>query len=272
MTWLLLDAGNTALKWALAAPDGPRALARGILGLGPGLGDALTRAVAESLSALEPGQPQRLEAVGCSVASDGTMQAIGEAVRAVGADAVRWLTSQPRFECGGVTLVNGYREPARLGADRWHAMIAARQSFRERPLVVVCAGTATTVDSIDAGGRFLGGTIAPGASLMVESLARGTARLPRGTGRPVPMPDNTEDAIATGVADALAGLVERRVRALARAGAPPQLVLAGGRAAELAGRLLLGAEVAGIMVEEHLVLRGLWLRATAAGSAGTDPA
>jgi len=28
MTWLLLDAGNTALKWALAGPDEPRALAR----------------------------------------------------------------------------------------------------------------------------------------------------------------------------------------------------------------------------------------------------
>ena len=70
-------------------------------------------------------------------------------------------------------------------------------------------------------------------------------------------------AKGAGVADALAGLVERRVRALARAGAPPQLVLAGGRVAELAARLWLSGEVAGIMVEEHLVLRGLWLRANA---------
>jgi type III pantothenate kinase len=273
MTWLLLDAGNTALKWALSGPDEPRALARGIVALGPGFGHGLTRALAESLSGLPGAPPRRLEAFGCSVASEAATQAIVEAVRPLGADAVRWLASQPRFEHRGVTLVNGYREPARLGTDRWHAMIAARQSFRERPLVVVCAGTATTVDSVDTAGRFLGGVIAPGASLMAESLARGTARLPRSTGRPVPMPDNTDDAIATGVADAQAGLVERRVRALARAGAPPQLVLAGGRAAELGGRLLLGAEVAGILIEEPLVLRGVWLRASAAaaGAGGGDP-
>jgi type III pantothenate kinase len=179
-----------------------------------------------------------------------------------------WHRSQPRFEYGGIELVNGYRDPEQLGADRWHAMIAARQSFPKEPLVVVCAGTATTVDSIDAAGRFLGGAIAPGTSLMADSLARGTARLPRSKGRPVAMPDNTDDAIATGVADALAGLVERRVRALARAGVAPQLVLAGGRVAELASRLWLSDEVAGIMIEEHLVLRGLWLRA-AAGQPGT---
>jgi pantothenate kinase type III len=83
------------------------------------------------------------------------------------------------------------------------------------------------------------------------------------------MPDNTDDAIATGVADALAGLVERRVRALARAaGAPPQLVLAGGRVRELAARLWLTDEVAGILIEEQLVLRGLWLRASATAEAG----
>jgi pantothenate kinase type III len=80
------------------------------------------------------------------------------------------------------------------------------------------------------------------------------------------MPDNTDDAIATGVADALAGLVERRVRALARAGVRPRLVLAGGRVRELAARLWLADEVAGIIIEEHLVLRGVWLRAAAAGA------
>jgi type III pantothenate kinase len=179
---------------------------------------------------------------------------------------VLWLASEPRFEFGGVALVNGYRDPSQLGADRWYAMVAARQSFPALPLVVVCAGTATTVDSIDAAGRFLGGAIAPGTSLMADSLARGTARLPRSTGRAVAMPDNTDDAIATGVADALAGLVERRVRALARSGPRPQLVLAGGRVGELASRLRLDDAVAGIMVEEHLVLRGLWLRASATGA------
>lgn len=267
MTWLLLDAGNTALKWALAAPAAPHALARGSVKLGPGFAEGLTRAVAEALSSLGPDPSRGLVAIGCSVASEAATGAVTEAIRPVVAGGVRWLASQARFDDSGVTLVNGYREAAQLGADRWHAMIAARHSFPDRAAVVVCAGTATTVDSIDAAGRFLGGVIAPGSALMSDSLARGTARLPQSAGRAVAMPDNTNDAIATGVADAQAGLVERRVRALARAGARPQLVLAGGGAAELAGRLSLGADVGGVLVEEPLVLRGLWLRASAGAAA-----
>jgi type III pantothenate kinase len=269
MTWLLLDAGNTALKWALTGSDQPGALARGILVLEAGFADALTGTLKASLSNLPSRSATELRALGCSVASEAVTRSIAAAVAALAPGGVRWLTSEARFEHRGVVLVNGYRDPSQLGADRWYAMIAARQSFPALPLVVVCAGTATTVDSVDAAGRFLGGAIAPGTSLMADSLARGTARLPRSTGRPVAMPDNTDDAIATGVADALAGLVERRVRALARAtGTPPQLVLAGGRVGELAARLWLPGEVAGIMREEHLVLRGLWLRACAAASDG----
>jgi len=272
MTWLLLDAGNTALKWALTGPAEPRPLARGALGLDTGFAQALAASVKACLAECPPVPAPRPEAIGCSVASDAVMRRIAAAVRPMLSGEVRWLTSQPRFEYRGVALVNGYRDPAQLGADRWHAMIAARQSFPGQPLVVVCAGTATTVDSIDSGGRFLGGAIAPGAALMSEALAQGTARLPRAAGRPVAMPDHTDDAIATGVADAQAGLVERRVRALARSIAPPQLVLAGGRAAELGARLALAGEVAGITIEEHLVLRGLWIRASAAAlaEAGAD--
>jgi type III pantothenate kinase len=263
MTWLLLDAGNTALKWALTGPDEPRALARGILTLEAGFASALPGVLKASLGNLPRRPATDPRVIGCSVASDTVMQAIAAAVSTLTKGRVEWMSSEPRFEYGGIALVNGYRDPSQLGADRWHAMIAARQAFPGRPLVVVCAGTATTVDSVDASGRFLGGVIAPGTSLMADSLARGTARLPRSTGLAVAMPDNTDDAIATGVADALVGLVERRVRAMARDGTAPQLVLAGGRVGELASRLWLTNEVAGIIVEEHLVLRGLWLRAAA---------
>jgi type III pantothenate kinase len=263
MSWLLLDAGNTALKWALAGSDEPRALARGIVTLEAGFADALTSTLRASLSSIALPSTDGLRAIGCSVASEAVTRAVAAAVAPLATGQVDWLRSEPRFEYRGIALVNGYRDPAQLGADRWHAMIAARQSFPEQPLVVVCAGTATTVDWIDPVGRFIGGVIAPGTSLMADSLAHGTARLPRSTGQPVATPDNTNDAIATGVADALAGLVERRVRMLARRGAAPQLVLAGGRVRELASRLALSNEVAGIMIEEHLVLRGLWLRAAA---------
>ena len=257
MTWLLLDAGNTALKWTLAEPGGLRAGAAGRLTPPDGCGDRLIAAVR---AALAPGR-QLQAALGCSVAADPVGEHLAAAVRQLLAGGVRWLASQARFEFDGVVLSNGYADAGRLGADRWHAMIAARHASPGQPLLVVCAGTATTVDGIDAHGRFLGGVIAPGAGLMAESLARGTAKLPRSAGHYAPMPDNTDDAIASGVLDAQAGLVERRARQMARLGRRPRLVLAGGGALELARHLRLDDQVEEVIVDEQLVLRGLWLRA-----------
>jgi type III pantothenate kinase len=260
MSRLLFDAGNTALKWALAADAEPRWLAGASLVLRddwPGmLALALRAAVAGPGSSSPIGA-----AVGCSVASDLVMRQVAGVVRDGTSAELAWLGAEARFDYAGIGLVNGYREPARLGADRWHAMIAAHQAYAPGPLVVVCAGTATTVDWIDADGHFFGGVIAPGFALMTDCLAAGTARLPRSAGQVVLAPDNTDDAIATGVADSMAGLVERRVRLLARQGRPPQVVLSGGHAGELAARLQFGPDAAAVHIDDALVLRGLWYRA-----------
>jgi type III pantothenate kinase len=261
MTWLLLDAGNTALKWAFAGPDELRLLADGTVTLQAGFVEPLAASLRTALESLGPGAVAPVAAFGCSVASEALTRRVDEAVRGCAPGGVQWFAAQERFDFRGVGLANGYREPRQLGADRWHAIVAARQAFPRRPLVVVCAGTATTVDWVDADGRFLGGVIAPGRSLMTASLAQGTARLPLADGQAVAAPDNTDDAIATGAAEATAGLVERRVRALGQRGTPVQVVLAGGHVNELASRLQLGCEAAGVSIDERLVLRGLWYRA-----------
>jgi type III pantothenate kinase len=271
MSWLLLDAGNTALKWAFAGRDEPRLLGDGNVGLKPGFAGPLAASLKSALEAMGPGGAAPVAAFGCSVASEAVTREVDQAVRACAPAGVHWCTAQDRFDFRGVATVNGYRHPPQLGADRWHAIVAARQAFPGRPLVVVCAGTATTVDWVDADGRFLGGVIAPGRSLMAACLSQGTARLPLADGQAVAAPDNTEDAIATGAAEATAGLVERRVRALGQRGTPVQVVLAGGHVNELASRLQLGREAAGVSIDERLVLRGLWYRARHAADA-TGPA
>jgi len=83
---------------------------------------------------------------------------------------IRWLVAEA--QCCGVT--NGYDEPERLGADRWAALIAAHHLHHGAALVV-CCGTATTVDWLEADGRFRGGLILPGLTTMRESLVRATA-------------------------------------------------------------------------------------------------
>ncbi|WP_250456325.1 type III pantothenate kinase, partial [Caballeronia sp. ATUFL_M2_KS44] len=71
-----------------------------------------------------------------------------------------------------------YADPARLGSDRWAGMIAARAAYPGEHLLVATFGTATTLEALRADGVFTGGLIAPGWSLMMESLGSHTAQLP----------------------------------------------------------------------------------------------
>ena len=69
--------------------------------------------------------------------------------------------------------------PAReVGADRLANAVGGHVMFG-RPLIIVDFGTATTFDVIDAKGNYLGGAIAPGINLSLESLHAATAQLPR---------------------------------------------------------------------------------------------
>lgn len=253
---LLVDVGNSAVKWAVLAADGHladggRVLHRGGVDVADGLTAAWRR--------IEP--PGR--AVGCSVAGAAVVAAIDRAVQSLGLAGVEWLGSQPDF-AGGFVLVNGYRDPLQLGADRWHALLGACARLPRASIVVTNAGTATTVDCIrfaEGAARFVGGCIAPGVRLMLESLARGTAGLPLAEGAATDFPDTTDEAIVTGVLDAQAGLVERVCERFAAVlGGMPRLLLAGGHADLLAARL--SAERAPL-IEHNLVLRGLALRAAA---------
>lgn len=254
---LLIDVGNSAVKWAVLAADGAlrlngRQLHRGVHDLGV------------RLRAAWSGVPVGGRAVGCTVAHGDVVVEIERAARDAGVAGIAWQRSQAEY-AGAFVLVNGYRDPGQLGADRWHAALGACARRPAASAVVVNAGTATTVDCIDATGavaRFVGGCIAPGVRLMLESLARGTAGLPLADGEPIAFPDTTDRAIVTGVLDAQVGLIERVWRRFAaRLGSEPPVVLAGGHAERLAARLPDGLTV---QIDHDLVLRGLALRVAAA--------
>jgi type III pantothenate kinase len=252
---LLIDAGNSAVKWAVLDADGRFSAA----------GRAVHRGGADVAAALVEAWPSLVSsprAVGCSVAGASVMREVERAARLRGIDGVEWLRSQPS-SAGPVSLVNGYLDPLQLGPDRWHALLGACALYPGESLVAVNAGTATTVDCVRSsaeGARFVGGCIAPGIRLMLESLAGGTAGLPLAEGDAVDFPDTTDKAIVTGVLDAQAGLVERVFRRFAASlGHVPRLVLAGGHAEALAARV---AVECAPRIEHNLVLRGLALRAS----------
>ena len=74
------------------------------------------------------------------------------------------------------SLRTQYQNTHTLGADRWAALIAARELSNDNTLVI-SAGTATTIDFLGGNGMHYGGWILPGLGLMRQSLLQHTAGL-----------------------------------------------------------------------------------------------
>ena len=234
---IALDAGNTRIKWGVH--DGGDWIARGAL---------LTAEVAE-LAGVCAAWPAQAQLVGCNVAGAAVEQQIDAAVASRFAPPL-WLRACAQA-CG---VRNGYEQPERLGADRWAALIAARQRGPGAALVV-CAGTATTVDWLDAQGVFRGGLILPGFDLMRASLAENTAQLSLCAGEFSRQPRQTADAIASGCLLAQTGAIEKMF-AQARAESPLRCLLTGGAALRLREHLDLTAELVECLILDGLVCFG----------------
>jgi type III pantothenate kinase len=230
---IAIDAGNTRIKWGVH--DGAGWVAQG----------ALPTGAAASLAEASAGWPAAVRVVACNVAGDAVEAAIGAALGERFAPPL-WL----RASAGACDVRNGYDQPERLGADRWAALIGARARVSGACLVV-CAGTATTVDWLDASGDFLGGLIIPGVDLMRAALAHNTAQLPLAAGEFRCQPRNTMDAIASGCLHAQIGAIERM---FAKLSAAPGAVclLTGGAAQCIAPHLSIPCQLA-----ENLILDGL---------------
>lgn len=245
---LCLDAGNTRLKWGLR-DDAARGLRDGTAWRAQG---ALEHADCAQLAALLPAPPERILA--CNVAGTAVATRIEALAAQLGAP-LDWFRSASA--CCGVN--NGYDRPEQLGADRWAALVGAHALHRG-PALVVMAGTATTIDVLDAGGTFRGGLILPGLDLMRAALARNTAGLPEARGEYRDLPTNTDDAIVGGILHATLGAIERMARRSFdnAAGADFAVVLSGGAADALAPHLDVP-----LRRVEHLVLEGLAVATTA---------
>jgi type III pantothenate kinase len=206
---LLIDAGNTRIKWALlpaAALQQEHALGSWIASGSVARADV--RYLADAWRKLKIARVLLSNVAGAGMREElerTVLDACG-----MPPPALEWFASVA--ELAGVR--NGYGNPAQLGCDRFASVIGAHALYPGQPLIVATCGTATTVDAVTADGEFIGGMILPGLGLMAASLARNTAQLPQVLETLVvsePFATRTDAAIVSGCIAAQAGAIERAV-------------------------------------------------------------
>jgi type III pantothenate kinase len=217
---LVVDVGNTRIKWGLCSACGIRATAA----LPPDAPDAwheqlqrwnLTGSLVWAVTGVHPGRQDGL---------------------------LRWL--QARGDTGHMLDAEHLplrvlvEHPRKVGIDRLLDAVAANSRRRPgAPAVVIDAGSAVTVDWLDEAGAFRGGAIFPGLRLMARALHEHTALLPLvevPQGIP-PLPGTaTAPAITAGIFWAVVGGIQALTAQLGAGSAGhPDVFLTGGDAALL---------------------------------------
>ena len=256
MSVLLIDAGNTRLKWALLRGRYRR-----------GASFARSGAIAWREAGAKRELAQMFERAGaveraciCNVAGAPLEQALRAAARRAGIQSLQFAHTAR----AGAGVRNAYVEPWRLGVDRWVALIGARHEYPRRALCIASIGTAMTIDLLDARGYHRGGSITPGPAMMIEALLQGTAGIRRRAGggkgangasgrRRGMFARDTRAALEVGARYACGALIERSyAEAAALLGRKPRVIVAGGSAAAIIPLLKLRFER-----QDDLALRGL---------------
>ncbi len=242
---LLLDIGNTRMKWALYddRSDGARGTAGALSFFGA--------------------EPHRGDPAGTFDSLEWPVVTAVWAAMVLGTEHELHLTDRinqrlghtPNYarvaaERNGLRLA--YADPSRLGIDRWLAMLAAWRQQRGA-FSVVSAGTALTFDRVDGNGRHLGGLIAPGYSSALHALGHVTRAQADSTPEAVRegLGKDTQSCIRQGALFAARGVMEQALQT--PGGSPDEARLLTGGDAQILHPLLSSQWT----LRPHLVLEGL---------------
>ena len=243
--FLLIDVGNSRLKWTTGGKLRPSRIA----------GDIATRdATSKWVSSLAKRYPGLPAVVACVVP-----KLLPLFRRAFRDRLVEVHASLPELVRIGNFRFH-YPNPQEIGADRLAAAVAAH-AWRKFPAIIVACGTATAFSVLDAKGRFCGGAIAPGLETQLAALIGATAQLP-GTILKRPrrvLAKSTHDAIRAGVMLNFQGGVKEIIHQLGAAlpgRKKPTIILTGGHARHLVKNLELPHELRPLLVFEGLLIIG----------------
>lgn len=242
--FLLIDIGNTRLKWATASIRGP---------IRPG-------------GNIAPGKVTKAWIIALARKYSKHHLVLASVVP-------KLVPLFHRAFVGRIAVVNGnsavlglsfhYPKPAEIGADRLAAAVAAH-ARKQFPAIIVACGTATAFSILDAKGRFCGGVIAPGLQAQLDAILGATAQLPATTLRPPrrALAKSSEEAIRAGVMLNFQGGVKEILRQLMKEmpnHPKPHIFLTGGNAQYLTKALEVPFTLRPLLVFEGLLIIGLRL-------------
>lgn len=240
---LTIDIGNTCIKWAVW--NDARIVQTGSC--------EYSKQDPEHVFALwNDMQPEKRVMVAC-VAGKPVEQALDNWVQLHWSIVPEFLRSTAKQ--GGVT--NAYADPSQYGADRWAALLGAH-SLYDDPVCIIDAGTAVTVDLLDAEGGHQGGRILPGLQMMREALLKGTAGIYQTDGNPAAFANNTADAVSSGTLRMLqAALIEICSSAGQCLGNNMIIIITGG----MSEQIMSLPGMPEMLHEPDLVMKGLYVAA-----------
>jgi len=157
---LLIDAGNTRIKWALYENNK--------ITFG-GAKDHRCLDLSELYTAMWS-QLEKPEKILCSnVAGKKMASSLREWFH------MRWDLSVEFIRSGAVNnnLTNAYKAPATLGVDRWLNLLAVGKASQKAFCVIDC-GSFVTIDVVASSGQHQGGYITTGMDMMYAALANFT--------------------------------------------------------------------------------------------------
>jgi type III pantothenate kinase len=137
------------------------------------------------------------------------------------------------------TLISAYKKPTQLGIDRWLALLAATHLYPQKNVLIIDAGTATTVDLVASNGQHQGGWILAGIKALFNSiLSHSTLVHAQSTATPsLAFGSNTTDNVNNACWAATLGMINQAITQAQQQGKVDQIVLTGGNGQALAEML-----------------------------------
>lgn len=217
--WLLIDHGNSRIKWAVVQKHAIQSLPT-VPANNDGLNTIRDMLISQS----------------CLDASHALITSVGDQTLLTSLCTIfkeRMTVHQPQKQNQFLDLTLGYPDINQLGMDRWLNMLGAQALNSNKPLVVVSVGTAMTIDVVDEQGQHLGGMIAPSPWLAWHGMNQRIPSLPEPPKRFLTMPkqlgNDTQSCIQTGVMAASVGAMDQAVSLCAQASQKhPVVVITGG--------------------------------------------